>query len=40
MKDYDIHEIHGNILKLRCTECSNKEKKLCYEPFESYLDIL
>ena len=30
MKDYPIYEIHGNILKLRCTECSNKAKKLCY----------
>ena len=24
MKDYPIFEIHGNILKLRCTDCSNK----------------
>ena len=40
MKDYPIFEIHGNILKLRCTECSKQEKKLCYEPYESYIDIL
>jgi NAD-dependent SIR2 family protein deacetylase len=32
-KNYPIYEIHGNILKIRCDKCTEKDQKLCFQPY-------
>lgn len=40
IKDYPIHQIHGNILSVRCDHCSKQDNKLYTEPFESYFPMI